>query len=304
MVKADGEAVITGVQVNVFECGSVGIGVCVSHKVADGATMASFLNAWSATARGSDEKLAPNLDSAVLFPPKGIDIIKQSDIIRNEKIVTRRFEFDGKNLANLKAKIVNGNPTRVEAVTALIWKSAMETARINSGKDMLPASIATHLVNIRERTNPPLPRHSLGNLWRLSLAPYLDVKKQVELQELVSLLRKSIRRIDSDYVSKLQGVNGLAKAIEPLQELRQRPRERGVEVYTFSSWARFPLYEINFGWGKPARVCTITVPVRNCVILMGTKSGDGIEAWVTLTEKDMEKFERSQELLQFISTSA
>lgn len=299
------EAVVTGVQVNVFECGSVGIGLCVSHKVADGATMASFLSAWSATASGIDEMLAPNLDSAVLFPPKGIDIIKQSDMIRNEKVVTKRFEFDGKNLANLKAKIANGNPTRVEAVTALIWKSAMETARVNSGKEKLPASIATHLVNIRERTAPPLPRHSLGNLWRLSLAPYLDAKEEVKLNELVGLLRKAIQRIDGDYVSKLQGANGLAKAIEPLQELRQLALGgKGVEVYTFSSWARFPLYEIDFGWGKPERVCTITVPVRNCVILMGTRSGDGIEAWVTLTEKDMVTFECSQELLQFVSASA
>ena len=42
-------------------------------------------------------------------------------MIKNEKVViTRRFEFDGKNLANMKAKIANGNPTRIEDVTSLI----------------------------------------------------------------------------------------------------------------------------------------------------------------------------------------
>ncbi|EEF28651.1 3'-N-debenzoyl-2'-deoxytaxol N-benzoyltransferase, putative [Ricinus communis] len=299
----DGETLITGVQVNVFECGGVGIGVCVSHKIADGATMASFLNAWAATATGIDQTAAPSLDSALLFPPKGVDIIKQRDMIRDEKIVTRRFEFEGKNLANLKANIANDiSPTRVEAVTTLIWKAAMEVTRLNTGKDLIPPSIVTHLVNIRDRMNPPLPRHSVGNLWRLSLAPYVDVKKELELQELVRILRKSIRGIDSEYLTKLQGDDGLAKALEPLKELRQLAlRGEGVEVYTFSSWARFPLYEINFGWGMPIKVCTITVPVRNSVILMGTKSGDGIEAWVTLTEKDMAKFECSQELLQFVS---
>ncbi|XP_050218194.1 stemmadenine O-acetyltransferase-like [Mercurialis annua] len=302
--------VITGVQATVFECGSVGIGVCVSHKVADGATMASFLTAWAATANGVDQTLAPRLDSATLFPPKGIDIIKQSDMVKNEKTVTKRFEFDRKSLANLKAKIANGNPTRVEAVTALIWKSATEVTRENSVKDptptltQTPTSIATHLVNIRGRMVPPLPGHALGNLWRLAVALYPEATKEVKLQEIVGILRKSIQRIDSNYVTRLQGEDGFAKALEPLKELRQLALggERA-EVYTFSSWARFPLYEINFGLGKPIRVCTITVPVRNCVILMGTKSGDGIEAWVTLTEKDMAKFEKNQEFLKFISAT-
>ena len=35
-VKSDTELpVMTGVQVNVFKCGGIGIGVCVSHKIAD-----------------------------------------------------------------------------------------------------------------------------------------------------------------------------------------------------------------------------------------------------------------------------
>ncbi|XP_065851266.1 stemmadenine O-acetyltransferase-like [Euphorbia lathyris] len=304
------ETTITGVQVNVFACGSVAIGVCVSHKIADAASLSYFLQAWAATTTGIDQTLAPRLDSAVLFPPRGLNLIKPSDLIRNEKVVTRRFIFERKNLANLKSKIGNGNgnvnvnPTRVEAVTVLIWKSAMEVVRVNSGKNTLPSSIITHQVNFRERMNPPLPGNSLGNLCRLAVAAYIDVNKEMELQELVGILRKSIRKIDGDYLEKLQGVDGLAKAIEPLRELRQLASGgEGAEVFTFSSWTRFPLYEIDFGWGKPIRACTLTVPVRNCVILMATRSGDGIEAWITLNENDMVKFESSEELLQFVSAS-
>ncbi|KAK9291984.1 hypothetical protein L1049_019936 [Liquidambar formosana] len=49
-VRLDKEAVITAIQVNVFDCGGIGIGVCILHKIADGATVASFINAWAATA--------------------------------------------------------------------------------------------------------------------------------------------------------------------------------------------------------------------------------------------------------------
>ncbi|WCJ42213.1 HXXXD-type acyl-transferase family protein [Euphorbia peplus] len=302
------ESMITGVQVNVFDCGSVGIGVCVSHKVADAASLSYFLQAWAATMTETDLSLTPCLDSAVIFPPRGLNLIKPSDLVRNEKVVTRRFTFNRKNLANLKLKIGNGNgnvnPTRVEAVTTLIWKTAMEVVRANSGKDTAPTSIITHQVNFRERMNPPLPGNSIGNLCRLAVAAYVDTNKEMELEELVGILRKSIRKIDGDYLDKLQGADGLAKAIEPLKELRQLASGgEGAEVFTFSSWTRFPLYEIDFGWGKPIRACTLTVPVRNCVILMATSSGDGIEAWITLKPNEMAKFEGSEELLQFVSAS-
>ncbi|WCJ42218.1 HXXXD-type acyl-transferase family protein [Euphorbia peplus] len=302
---------ITGVQVNAFDCGSVGIGVCVSHKIVDAAALSYFLQAWAATMTGIDRTLAPRLDSALLFPPRGLSLIKPSDLISSEKVVTKRFIFERISLANLKSRIRNGNgnvnPTRVEAVTALIWKCAMEVVKVNSGKDKdtVPTSIITHQVNFRERMKPPMPGNSLGNLCRLAVAPYVDVNKEMELEELVGIIRKSIQKFDGNYLDKLQGVDGLAKAIEPLKELRQLASGRDrAEVFTFSSWTRFPLYEIDFGWGKTFRACTLNVPVRNCVTLMGTNSGDGIEAWITLNPDVMAKFESSEELLQFVSATA
>ncbi|WCJ42217.1 HXXXD-type acyl-transferase family protein [Euphorbia peplus] len=295
--KADTETLITGVQVNVFDCGSVAIGVCVSHKIADAASLSYFLQAWAATMTETDVTLAPCLDSAVLFPPRGLNLIKPSDMISKEKVLTRRFTFDAENLENLKSKIGNKNinPTRVEAVTALIWKSVME--------DTLRSSMVTHSVNIRGKMETPLPENSLGNLYHTAMATYLDVSKEMELAELIVILRKSIQKINGDYLNKLQGVDGMGIAIEPLKMLRQVALGGG-EVFIFSSWTRFPLYEIDFGWGNPIRACTMTTPVRNCVTLMATKSGDGIEAWITLTEDDMAKFESSKELLQFVSASS
>ncbi|XP_061360668.1 stemmadenine O-acetyltransferase-like [Gastrolobium bilobum] len=285
------------VQVNEFSCGGIGIGVCFSHKIADGSTAASFLNAWAATSRGQHGNNIleqPQIESAsLLFPPRNINMDITRGMTGHKNIVTRRFIFNDTNLSRLREKLGCFNPTRVEAVTALIWKSATEAARASS-------SMVSHAVNIRSRMASPLSKNLLGNLWQQAASPVMEMERVKGLHDLAEIVRKTIRKVDADYVSKLQG-HELPKVIESLHEARIMVSEKGISCYSFSSWIRFDFYEADFGWGKPTWVCTIGVPIKNVVILMATKNGDGIEAWVTLTEHDMVEFERNPELLEFAS---
>ncbi|KAL3615831.1 hypothetical protein CASFOL_040125 [Castilleja foliolosa] len=59
----------------------------------------------------------------------------------------------------------------------------------------------------------------------------------------------------------------------------------------------FPVYEVDYGWGKPHWVATVGVPFKNLVALMDTKDGDGIEAWVSMVEKDKDVIEAKYKLL-------
>ena len=60
---------VANFQVNVFECGGIAIGICISHRIVDGAALSTFLKAWSATARGSKEAIIyPEFVSSSLFP--------------------------------------------------------------------------------------------------------------------------------------------------------------------------------------------------------------------------------------------
>lgn len=76
------------------------------------------------------------------------------------------------------------------------------------------------------------------------------------------------------------------------------------DYFGFSSWCKFGFYEADFGWGKPIWVSSIgssgTV-LMNLIILVETRLGDGIEAWVTLDEPDMARLESNPELLTFAS---
>ncbi|XP_030468433.1 stemmadenine O-acetyltransferase-like [Syzygium oleosum] len=253
------EQVIVGVQATFFDCGSIGI--------------------------GSSNLKTPFLKASELFQPKDINFQMPSGVISREKLLTKRFRFDGESLARLRAMFGSATPTRIEAVTALIWKSAMEAARKRPdwNKTCPPSSAVT----------------------RVHCGTLVEPNEKVELQDFAGILRKSIRAIDSEYLSALQGKNGLAKACKSLMAARKLAAASAgeIELYRFSSWARFPFYEVDFGWGRPGWVCTTSVPMKNVVILMGTRCGDGIEAWITLAEHDMIEFERDDEFLQFITPS-
>ena len=294
----------TAIQLNEFSCGGIGIGVCFSHKIADAAAIASFLNAWAATTRGHGNIVAPQMEASLVFPPIDLELEQTRVVTSNESLVTKRFVFNGANLSRLQATLGSFNPTRVEAVTALIWKSALEAAKASSGERdrTIKASMVCHAVNICNRMVPPLPKHLFGNLWLYSFSPLVrvDGNGEVELHDLAEIVRKTVRQVDANYLSKIQG-EGSTKVIESFLKARFEVFEKGIPCYAFSSWTRFGFYEVDFGWGKPTWVTTIGMAIKNVVFLMGTRTGEGIEAWITLTEHDMVEFERSPELLRFAS---
>ncbi|KAL2470088.1 HXXXD-type acyl-transferase family protein [Abeliophyllum distichum] len=90
---------------------------------------------------------------------------------------------------------------------------------------------------------------------------------------------------------------GTKKNLEETKELI--PEE--VNCLYFSSWCRFGVYDTDFGWGMPIWVTNSVStdsysPKLNNVMLLDTRFGDRIEAWVTLEEQYAAAFEESEEL--------
>lgn len=241
-------------------------------------------------------------EGAQVFPPRKIEMDLIGGMMGQKSIATKRFVFNRTNISRLKQKLgsFDFTPTSVEAVTALIWKSSLEAAKASSEEGKIPASMVSHAVNIRSRMAQTLSEHSTGNLWQQAVSPVVEVEGEVRLGDLCERVRETIRKIDGNYVSKLQG-DEFYKVMESLKEARRMAAEKGVPCFSFSSWMRFGFYETDFGCGKPSYVRTIGVPIKNVVILMGTKVGDGMEAWITLTSRDMVHFEQNPELLKFLS---
>ncbi|KAI3866296.1 hypothetical protein MKW98_007951 [Papaver atlanticum] len=271
------------VQVNIFDCGGMVIGVSVLHKIADAATASTFVSAWARTNAlrtnaecKNVELITPSFDSASLFPPKEVPSFVLSSQTNQEDndIVFKRFVFDSSKI----------NPTKVETVSALLWKCVSKVA----GKAE-PAE-----------PSKPFYGHSLGNLLAPVMEGSMNNPSENELSELVGNMRAEIRKlINGDYLkSKYKGNYEL---LSSMGDIHERFNKGDLTLYTITSWCRFPFYETDFGWGKPIWVCTVSVSNKNACTLIDTRDGNGVEAWVTLDKYQMSELETDQELREFAS---
>ncbi|KAA8533258.1 hypothetical protein F0562_033209 [Nyssa sinensis] len=294
---------LLAIQVNIFGCGGIAVGLCISHKIADALSLFMFINGWAATARGDSDIVSPNFGLATIFPPRKLSGFKPGTGIYKDKCVTKRFVFNSSMIAFLKRKYTNSiyaenarsRPSRTEALSAFIW-SRFVAATQGKEEEEEPSkrliNMVCQLVNLRTRTDPPLPENYFGNIVSFPMAtPSMDSKE--DCYGVINSIREAIKKVDGDYVKKLQGGE---------EHFMEDPAKKGgVVSFTFSSLCRFPIYEADFGWGKPVWVASASLTKKNVVLFMDTKVGNGIEAWINMEEEDMAKFQSDKEFLALFS---
>lgn len=306
-----------GVQLNTFECGGIAIGLCFSHRIADALSCLMFIKSWMAIARGEkDAAVRPEFVSATLFPPRDIGGYDTSfTIAKKDTVITKRFVFAAASIQglrekyeqNLNGKITNPNRplSRVEVVSAFIWSCFAKATKSDQTKKF---HTIHHAVNLRPKLDPPLPLHSFGNYYRPSTTvPSSSVSTLIcnlgeDCRFMHGLARKmgeDIRKIDNDFVENIRKSGD--EFVENLKKGSERLAQGNLVPLVFTSLCRFPLYEADFGWGKPTWVSSAARCFKNIVGYMDNKKGDGIEAYICLDPQDMAKFEADKELLAFVS---
>ncbi|PWA62159.1 Chloramphenicol acetyltransferase-like domain-containing protein [Artemisia annua] len=296
------------VQVSLFKCGGIAIGACSSHKIGDASNFFMFIREWANISLTDNNVLIPEFTISSLFPRIGfLNINTGIDIPLNNKLIRKRFVFSASSISLLKGQTASSS--RVQAVSALVWKCAMNAvnkAYLGLNKPEITSSIAMTLVNMRGRLNPPLTETSFGNFVGSFLAEKnLEDNKEIELCDLVAQLRHGFEEFCDGYMKQVQdskdGVLAILNYSKKIGEMLQR---NGTEVFTFSSWCGFPLYKIDFGWGKPRWISVTNTPFKNGIMMMDTKEGNGIEVWANLEEDVMVMFEQDHELLAYCSPSS
>lgn len=201
-------------------------------------------------------------------------------------------------MASLKAKaaITTNNPTNVELVSAVVVKCAIAAAQSISTSSSRP-SVLFQAMNLRKRMVSPLPANTVGNLvWAF---PVLIEESDIKLHEVVVKLRKGLTDFCNDKVNRFKGEDGFA-VVSEYHTKEVEFSSRGVNIFRCTSLCKFPIYDMDFGWGKPTWVAT-SMGFKNFIVLIDSKLGENIEAWVTLAEQEMAIFQRDEMLLSFAS---
>ncbi|KAK9090206.1 hypothetical protein Sjap_023383 [Stephania japonica] len=294
---------LLGIQVSFFECGGIAIGVYSSHKIADARGRCTFLHGWASIAKRGSSVLQPRFDLASLFPPIGA-MPSLGEFTEVSTAVTKVFRFEALRIAKLKAKAKvhadEKDPSRMMAVTAFLWSIFAAMGRGHKGNPR--KCIMSVPVNLRGRI-PGLHEHTMGNAvaatpLTVPMAPPVDL---AAMPELVKEMRELVKRVDEGGLVKRRDGGEVLKMMEAYLECYNKASssEGELGLYDVSSLLNFPFYEVDFGWGKPAWVGSLNESFNNVVRYLDTKSGDGVDAWVTISKEDMAQFESMPELLEY-----
>ncbi|KAF3622411.1 hypothetical protein FXO38_31306 [Capsicum annuum] len=297
------------VQVTSFECGGTVVGVAPNHKILDMPSVITFLTDWATLARQDDDPnsnfMLPQLvPLAKFFPPRdnvpSVSIIAEASLTK-EPCRINIYVFNPSSIANLKIKATSENittPSRVDAVTSIVWKCL--TAYSNR------PSVLTYTVNLRKRVTPPMHAHHIGNF--IGFAEASKQGSEKDMADMVVSLRKGLSELENKYVKRLNGNQD--EAIESIQEMLRdlisliaAGIKNDVDLYHFTSWCGFPFYDVDFGWGKPILFSSIPSKLKNVMTLIDTKDG-GVKVYICLSEEDMKMLEKNTELLTYATLEA
>ncbi|XP_057781259.1 pelargonidin 3-O-(6-caffeoylglucoside) 5-O-(6-O-malonylglucoside) 4'''-malonyltransferase-like [Salvia miltiorrhiza] len=297
---------LLSIQVTRFSCGGAAIAISVSHRVFDVSSLETFISAWSSAAIDPGKvagTLIPSFELASLLPYKDEKFGLDSNQCHGkaQEIVVRRLLFDRKALTRLGN---GGNRVSgVRVACAVIAKTliCMDSKIHNKWRDF----VVFQPINMRGRTTSPSPENACGNMSFGSFTRRVaaDEAEKVGIEELVDLIGDGVRRSIASYAEILSPDRDGRDIIINIRNTNiKEVFKPETFVLSFTDWSKFGFYEADFGWGKP--VWTSIGPQQprgNHTILMRSKDGDGIEAWVHLNKDDMGWFEQDEDIKVFIT---
>nr|KYP33875.1 Anthranilate N-benzoyltransferase protein 2 [Cajanus cajan] len=243
------------------------IGVLVSHPLADGIAIAHFINIWAKLARGEtpESNELPFLDRKLLKLPHqsapSVDLPEWKPVPK----------MPGIDVHLSLVKLVD-QPT-------LVRFSA----------------------NIRNRLIPPLPQNYFGNALARTVTPECSVGDVISnpLCYASQKIREALYVVTNEYIrSQLSSTLG-QEQLDYISSFfhGQGQQHKGVPYsgshnILLTSWISMPVYEADFGWGKPVHFGLADVSQVDRAMITRSSDGDGVVVFMHFQASQMQLFKK------------
>lgn len=305
--SSDPEHPLLSIQVTRFQ-GDEGMvmGVSSNHTVADAKGVWHFMKSWGELARGLEVSLEPihtreELGPHKLITPPSNGVLQGLSCTHGGKLcvpwlerkplVLSDFHFSSQTLKKLKHIASIERPcSTFEAFVAHLWKHVGLAKAVKNSDDFGLDLIA----DFRGRLNPPLPEAYFGNvvLRKFTRANMGELQRET-LVETVKRIQGLIASLDEHYFKTVGGLIEFGPASTFLDDY-----DFELSTLQISHSPKFPIYDINFGWGKPLRVRSPIIPGDGEVHMwMGQEQDGSIDVTLALNVPSMERLKADKTFL-------
>ena len=265
-------------QVTFFKCGGVCVGAAIHHTAADGLAALDFVNTWAAIARGASEAAPrPWLDRTLLrarsLPAVRFDHAEYSRRGGGGS-KAGKVQFDSAILPVSKAQIdalkAGKKLSTFKAVVAYVWRCACKARGLAATEDTRLYMTA----DARSRVRPPLPAGYLGNaIFRASTVAKVGDVVSEPLDAAADRISGATARLDDEYIRSL--VDYLDQVVSDAAGLRKGEWVMPETDLWVISWQGLPIYDADFGWGRPAFMSRACLQFSGLVYLVPGPDDDG-----------------------------
>ncbi|BAT97246.1 BAHD acyltransferase [Vigna angularis] len=307
---------------------AVFVGCTVNHAVTDGTSFWHFFNTFAAINKGGAAKKvlrAPDFtretvinSDAVLFVPAGGPALTFD---AKAPIRERVFHFSRESIQKLKLranaksneltevmekqvndgwKIVNGKVigkdeiSSFQSLSAQLWRAVTRARKFND-----PAKTSTFrmAVNFRHRLEPKMDPFYFGNAIQSipTVATVRDIVSQ-DLRFCAELLHRNV--IAHDDATVRRGIEDWENAprLFPLGNFDGA-------MITMGSSPRFPMYDNDFGWGRPVAIRSGKANKFDGKIsaFPGREGNGSVDLEVVLAPETMAGLENDMEFMQYVT---
>ncbi|XP_039851254.1 putrescine hydroxycinnamoyltransferase 1-like, partial [Panicum virgatum] len=296
-------SVILAVQVTFFKCGGVALGTALHHVSIDAMSAFHFFQTWSAFCRDGDraaeEVELPCHDRTLLrawSPPPAVQpdalLMFYPKLAFSEPsgpIATEVFAISRDQVAALK-RLCGGGASTFCAVSALVWQCACVARRL----PLDSKSRLTFPANVRRRVKPPLPERYFGNaLVRVGVAAAVRDIASEALGSVAGRVGAAIARMDGDDEVVQSAIDYYETAEQELDSQPAKGTLPETELQIIS-WLGMPVYDADFGWGKPGAMSRADSSRGGLLHLMsnGPAADGGVRVLTCMAAANIKELER------------